>query len=490
MLIIPRAIRVITALIAVWLGFSQYASAQTMTDVVNVTVGGVYLGPTGAGYWSGRFGSASPGVTSNGYSYQYIVDNGSYTRMGVGVPPSSQLAIKFPSNPGQAWLSSVTANGVTTAGSSATYSYSAGVAIWNWTTTSWNISSGSAQLKITHLAPPLGYLDLKYQIVGIDYAPPGAKSTVTYGTNTVRGTATTNTNTYKTEVQVTATYETDTGLKGVGAAGITTTLDLDYQQISSNGSSVTITNTTAFTDVVPGPSSSTLGVDHDYDVIWVWLNPEAAVYVGTNTVSLAGYAYNDQDDQFGAEVVPIQVRQLKNPSLMSAGLVQRLSRSWDTTGLGGLTTSDYSVLLAADPFAMSATYNPATDSTHRFQAATSETVPYVPPAPGGQPLTVTGTFTTQTATSNSQSATHQYSVGFSVTFSGDGNIYGTDLSADLKIAATYTTTDMWSSTLNSTVGKTASYSVTGPQASDNYTGPVSFQVYRDNVYGSFMFYPL
>jgi hypothetical protein len=35
-----------------------------------------------------------------------------------------------------------------------------------------------------------------------------------------------------------------------------------------------------------------------------------------------------------------------------------------------------------------------------------------------------------------------------------------------------------------------SYSVTGPQSSDNYTGPVSFQVYRDNIYGSFMFYPL
>lgn len=472
------------------LGIGRYAQAQNMTDIVSVTVGGIYAGPTSAGYWVGRYGSASPAVTSNGYAYQYIVDNGEFTRKGVGVSPSSQLAITFPSNPGQAWLSSVTANGVTTSGSSARYTFSAGLAIWSWDTTSWNISSGTAQFSITHLAPPLGYLDLKYQIVGIDYAPPGAKSSVTYGQNTVRGTATTSSSSYKTDVQVTGTGGINNGIKGVGAAGITTTADYDYQQSSSSGSSVTINNTTAFTDVVPGPSSSTLGVDHDYDVIWVWLNPEAAIYVGTNTVSLAGYAFNDQDDFFGAEVVPIQVIQLKNPSLMSAGLVQRLSRAWDTTGLGGLTSADYSVLLAADPFAVSTTYNPATDPNHRFQGATSETVPYVPPAPGGQPITSTGTLTTQTATSTSQSATHQYSVGFTITFSADGNVWGTDYSAELKIATTYTTTDMWSSTLNSTAGKTASYSITGPQASDNYTGPVSFQVYRDNVYGSFMFYPL
>jgi len=26
--------------------------------------------------------------------------------------------------------------------------------------------------------------------------------------------------------------------------------------------------------------------------------------------------------------------------------------------------------------------------------------------------------------------------------------------------------------------------------SDKYTGPMSFQVWRDNIYGSFMFYPV
>jgi hypothetical protein len=38
----------------------------------------------------------------------------------------------FSSNPGQSWLSSVTCNGVTNSGSTAGFSYSSGVATWEW----------------------------------------------------------------------------------------------------------------------------------------------------------------------------------------------------------------------------------------------------------------------------------------------------------------------------------------------------------------------
>jgi hypothetical protein len=211
--------------------------------------------------------------------------------------------------------------------------------------------------------------------------------------------------------------------------------------------------------------------------------------VGTNTVSFAGYGYNAQDDYAGAEIVPIEVRLLKSPSLMSSGLRQRLSRGWDTTGLGGLTTADYANILAADPFARSSTYNPIADPKHRFQAVTGSTVPYVPPAPGGQPVTVTGSFETQTATSTSRSAQSLYSVKFTLLFSSNIEWFA-EWTSKLQVTTSYTVTDGWSSTNNSTVGKSASYSITGPQYSDHYTGPVSFQIYRDNVYGSFMFYPL
>jgi hypothetical protein len=50
----------------------------------------------------------------------------------------------------------------------------------------------------------------------------------------------------------------------------------------------------------------------------------------------------------------------------------------------------------------------------------------------------------------------------------------------------------WSQTHNSSntsqSTSSAGYSITGPQASDNYTGPAVFDVYTDNVYGTFAFY--
>lgn len=474
-----------------FLAIANSAQAQTMTDAVTVKVGGSVVTCQGFSK-SFPFGSVSPAVTSNGYAYQEICDAPAVNRRGFGSPPAALISIAFPSNPGKAWLTSVSALGVTLTGSSATYLYSGGVATWSWSPTIWGLGTkenSTVQINCTHLAPPLGYLDLKYQIVGVDYAPPGSKSIVSYQNNTVRGTAATNSHSYKTDTKITDTADIGISLFGLEKGGLTTTVSLDYQQTSSNGSSVTVTNTTMLTNTVPGPSSSTVGVDHDYDVIWVWLNPVAAEYVGINTVSFAGYAYNGEDDYAGPEIVPIQVAQLKNPSLMPAGLVDRLERRWDLSGPGGLTSNDYLAILEADPFATDSSYNPLTDTNHRFQAAVDQSIPYEPPAPGGQPVTVTGSFMTTTATSTSQSATYQYGVGFTLAFSAQAD-WIAEFASKLQFSSTYTTTDMWSSTLNSQVGKTASYSITGPQYSDHYTGPVSFQVYRDNVYGSFMFYPL
>lgn len=462
-----------------------------MTDVVTLTAGGIYAGPTSAGFWAGRYGSVTPAVTSNGYTYQQIIDNAVFTRKGVSTPAGSQIAVGgLSADPGQSWLTSVSALGVTTTGATATrYTYSGGVATWEWDNTPWGIQSGTVQVNITHGAPPLGYLDLKYVIVAVDYAPPGSRSSVTYSNSQVRGTASTDEHSYKTDVDVTDTGDVGVNIFGIVSGGVTGSTDVDYNQLSDNNSSVTVTNTTNVGDQVPGPSSSSLGVDHDFDVIWVWLNPAAAEYVGTNTVSFAGYGYNAQDDFAGAEIIPIQVQQLKNPALMSSGLQARLARGWDTSGVGGLDTSDYANILAADPFAVSSSYNPTTDPNSRFQAVTDSTIPYVPPAPGGQPVTVTGSIATQTATSASQSAQNQYSVKFTLLFSSQLN-WIAEFSEKLQVSTSYTVTDKWSSTINATTGKTASFSITGPQSTDNYTGPVSFQVYRDNVYGSFMFYPL
>jgi hypothetical protein len=47
---------------------------------------------------------------------------------------------------------------------------------------------------------------------------------------------------------------------------------------------------------------------------------------------------------------------------------------------------------------------------------------------------------------------------------------------------------MWSTMQTSTKGQTANFSIVSPLPSDGYTGPTAIAVYKDNVYGTFMFY--
>ncbi len=473
-------------------GFISAARAQNMTDVVNVTVGGIIAGPVGAGFIAGRYGSVSPSVTSNGYSYQTITTTLPQNHKGFSDPGGSDIAIYIPSaNPGQSWLASVSGpGGLSLAGSSATtYTYAAGVARWSWNAEWWSLQVGaSQQFSVTHKAPELGYLNLKFQVLAVDYAPPGSRSNVSYSGSTLRGTSVGSGSSYNNTVSISISGDAGVNLFGLATGGLTATFDASYAQERGTTSSVSIQTTSSNSDTVPGPASSAMGVNHDFDVIWVWLNPVTAVYVGTNTVTPAGFAYNAHDDQFGMEVVPIQVRYLKNPSLMPAGLLQRLARSWDGSGLSGLNTADYAKILAADPF-NSPSYNPNTDTSGRFQPVGGSTVPYVPAAPGGQPATVSGSIATQATTTLGKTSKYTYSVGETLAFSSSVTFIA-DFAQKLTIKDTYTTTDSWSSAINTQVGKTASYSVTGPASTDNYTGPVSFQVWRDNVYGSFMFYPL
>jgi hypothetical protein len=460
-----------------------------MTDLVTLTAGGS-TGVCCAGFKASGFGSVTPAVTANGYPYEAIYNAGGMNNGKGSSPPYSEIAIGgFTSNPGQSWLTSVSALGVTTSASSATYTYSDGVATWVWDGTEWGISDkGTVQVSVTHGAPPLGYLDLKFQVVGIDYAPPGASSFVEYTNTIVRGTAASNSKSFTNTTTVTDTGDIGVDIFSVVAGGLTDTATYSISQTDGDNSSFTVDNTATNTDKIDGPANSALGVDHAYDVIWVWLNPVTDEYVGGNAVSFAGYSYNGEDDADGPEIVPLYVSWLQNPATIPADVAARLARSWDTSGLGGLTATDYAAILATDPFA-SSSYDPYDDTSGRFQALSGTTVPYVPAAAGAQPVTVTGTFATQTTTTTGQTAQTSYSVGVTLLFSSSIDFIA-DLGQKLSVADTLTTTDSWSSTNNSTVGNTAEYSITGPASTAGYTGPVSFQVFRDNVYGSFMFYPV
>jgi hypothetical protein len=111
----------------------------TSTDNGTLTVG--HITPTCPGgpglqeiygYASGLYGSYSPTGLTGGGTVTAVADN---TPFGVcSYSALSILSVTISPNPGSSWLSSIKCNGVTKTGSSGSFSYSSGIALWSWST--------------------------------------------------------------------------------------------------------------------------------------------------------------------------------------------------------------------------------------------------------------------------------------------------------------------------------------------------------------------
>jgi hypothetical protein len=99
---------------------------------------------------AGSYGSMSPAATTNGHTYNSFYDLFQRANQGGGYINSFFSVAEFSADPGQAWLTSVAALGVTRTGASATYSYGAGVATWTWGTGPSGFSSGTATCTVVH----------------------------------------------------------------------------------------------------------------------------------------------------------------------------------------------------------------------------------------------------------------------------------------------------------------------------------------------------
>jgi hypothetical protein len=72
-----------------------------------------------------------------------------------------------------------------------------------------------------------------------------------------------------------------------------------------------------------------------------------------------------------------------------------------------------------------------------------------------------------------------------------GGIFGSKLTLDLKTTNTLTWMNTWLNTLTVTQTNTNALSVTEPSGCNPpYAGPGQFIVFQDNMYGTFMFYPV
>jgi hypothetical protein len=493
--------------------FASTASAQytgLITDVPVITVGHGGVRPNdGAGYCtSAALGCLSSyGATNatlvDGLTIAAFVDLPGSARSGEPYLRTMLAVTGFSADPGTASLAWADCGGVIYRGAQASnYSYTGGRATWYWGKVDGAQPAFLGRTSVScsiYRVGDSGWVRPKYQVAGLTYAPPGSRSSVTYKSGFMNGTNTTQSRTFTNGVTYTESISISGGVKYVqavfsGNGQISTSGG--WSQAKESNSSTSLTEQTANGLIVPGPASSAAGVNHDYDTVYVWLNPEIFMMVFNTSVVSGGYGYDARDPVIGMDVVPLTVGQLKGIQPIPPNLWARLNRTWDTD-LGGLTTADFQDIVRADPFATNPGFNPNTDTSHRFEMPLSGNPPlpanllvnYTPAPPGAQPNGQTYSTSYSATTAAGQMASETYERSYSVDHTGSVTWYAT---LTVKTAQTnkWSTTEKWSSTVTNGASQSADFTIFPPFATDNYTGPTAIQVWKDNVYGTFMFYPL
>lgn len=332
--------------------------------------------------------------------------------------------------------------------------------------------TGGSQGKVQMLST--GAMHPKFKVLSVLYAPPGAKSYVDYGTSTAMGSSTTVSSSFTDG----GSASTSLGF-GLGSmAGGSASLSGSWTETLDSSSSVAVNKSAAIDSALPGPASSADGINHDLDLIAVWVNPQVNLMASYPT-GLQWNLGNDSRDPVagGMEVQYVYVGWLRNPATMPASVTAALGRSWAGPGQG-LGSSDYAAILGEDPFALPSAANSI--DPKRFDPVGGQTFAYEPPPAGGQPFTQKYVLGYQTVSTLGQSASSSYTSGYE----WDANV-SLVLKAEAKTGEQLTWKQTVSQQSTATTGQTATFSLTGP--SIGYTGPTSIQVYRDNLYGGFLF---
>ena len=355
-----------------------------------------------------------------------------------------------------------------------------------------------------------GTIGPKFVVLAVTYAPPGSQSSVTYSNSTIFGSSLGLSSSFSNTTSFSVATATNAQIFGIGGFG-GISASTGFTQSTDSSLTIAVTETTARTFTVRGPSSSALGISHDADVIWIWLNPVFNFSdPSPNTLQWASAGFDNRDPAGDLDIIGIQVAFLNGHAPMPQALSDLLARGWapriacdpatdpecgaDGTKSPGLTLADFNKILAADPFtdpSYSVQISPT--STHgctvdeRFCNATVETFEYSPPPPGQQPITETFSETRQAVATEAVGAALSVTVGFSKTFGNNTSTFLFDFLRSLTIANNLTVTNRINLSNNQQATQISSLSITGPASTDNYTGPVELNVMQDNVYGTFAF---
>jgi hypothetical protein len=345
-----------------------------------------------------------------------------------------------------------------------------------------------------------GSIKPKYAVLSVIYAPPGQTSFVDYGASTALGTTSSIDKSFSDKTTTSVTLGAGFTIAKIIKAAASVTKSKAFTQTTDTISSIAVKKTDTFDVKVPGPADGADGINHDFDVILVWLNPVVQfTLTGNNTAQWTGLGFDGNDPANEVDVVPLYVSWLKNPSTMPPDIAAALARTWadpniDGTG-PGLTGDDLLAILQRDPFSdpayvLSLAPGATTSDDKRFDLQIGETMAYEPPPMNGQPFTETFGLNYQTTQTEGLKATDEFTVGFSVEFSADVTIpIATWLTINLNAKASKAREFDWKNVATQTASQantqSATVSLTGPAT--GYTGPTDLQVFKDNVYGTFMF---
>jgi len=352
-----------------------------------------------------------------------------------------------------------------------------------------------------------GYVNPKYIVIGVFYAPPGTQSNLVYTGDIVAGSNSTLVSSFTGAVVPSVSLSSGTGIPGLLNGAASPSVSKNYSQ-SSASNFISINQTASLPVVIQGFIDPVNGVDHNEDLIYVWLNPVALFTVstasdGTKQIVSNGYGFDiaDQTVANDMDVLQIPLGCLNGyfaanvPSLEAQceNLATTYARTWAPNNLDGtgpgLTAADLANIAAADPFS-NASYVPGiapgiyTTPDGRFtecdnQSGCGQGVDFIP-------LNIFECgliYTPPSVSSQNYSATETFAVQSQVLNSAFWDTFELSLQGKSQMTWTYGTNPG----VNNAQGPIVTANILGPPP--GYSGPGSFFILQDNYWGTYTVYP-
>jgi hypothetical protein len=370
-----------------------------------------------------------------------------------------------------------------------------------------------------------GYVNPKFVVVGVTYAPPGpsANTFVNYTKSTFVGSTQSLSQSFMGSTTQTVSLTRGFSIPLVASGKFSTTNATTASQSTKATSTVTSSVQVSSGEQTFGTGNYFAPVNNDYDQIWVWLNPVAMFTINAGTPLPVWNGYGaDSTDQNGLDIVPIALGYLNGHfGAIPPDIQTSINRTWAANqtwpaGQGpALNSADLAQIAANDPFSVS-TYGtneigsaPPSPSTpdNRFTLTAcngSNSFSYLQAAPSTTPNIFTCSLTYTNLSTLAQEISRSYSQTFSVDASFSGLGFFSDFSAELKTSNTLTWTTDAQKSLTTSTTSTGNLSVQGPPCNNVMPGvgpcvpvydangnePTQFMVYQDNMFGTFMFAPV